>query len=157
MMLACRICKTKYSGSHEEMFSGAGAASHGGRWNSKGRPMVYASESRALATLELIVHLKHEPALEAYSVCEITIPDNLCETVEMEDLPAGWNEHVLNPLIAQSWGDLWLATGVTPAVRVPSVVIPPENNVLLNPNHDAFAQLDFGPIEPHAFDPRING
>ncbi len=37
--------------------SGKGAEVTGGRWNAKGTPVVYASEARALACLETLVHL----------------------------------------------------------------------------------------------------
>jgi RES domain-containing protein len=36
--------------------SGAGAKQTGGRWNERGLPLLYASESRALACLETVVH-----------------------------------------------------------------------------------------------------
>jgi RES domain-containing protein len=37
--------------------SGKGAETTGGRWNAVGIPMVYTSLSRALASLETVVHL----------------------------------------------------------------------------------------------------
>ena len=155
--IAYRIAKTRYSGSHEEMFSGIGAAIYGGRWNSIGHHMVYASDSCALAALEIAVHLKNTAVLAAYSVCQILIPESLCEEVTAQELPDGWNELVVNPLAAQSWGDLWLDVGSTPAVKVPSVVSQTEWNLLLNPGHDRFPEIELGIIEPHAFDARIKG
>jgi len=139
------------------MFSGIGAAMHGGRWNTKGHHMVYASQSRALATLEISVHLKNTAALQAYSVCQILIPEGYCEEVTEADLPVGWDELVVNPLVAQSWGNAWLALGVTPVVKVPSVVLPTEWNYLLNPEHDQFSAIELGVIEAHPFDRRIKG
>ena len=155
--VAYRIAKTRYSGSHEDLFSGIGAAIHAGRWNSKGHHMVYASDSCALATLEIAVHLKNTAVLGAYSVCQIRIPEGLCEEVTAQELPDGWDELVVNPLAAQAWGDLWLEVGATPAVKVPSVVLPMEWNFLLNPGHDQFPDIELGMIEPHAFDARIKG
>ena len=38
-------------------FTGAGAALHGGRWNSPGARVVYTSASASLAALETLVHL----------------------------------------------------------------------------------------------------
>ena len=154
---AYRVAKTRYSGSHEELFSGIGAAIHGGRWNSKGHHMVYASDSCALATLEIAVHLKNTAVLAAYNVSQIVIPDGLCEEVTADELPDGWDQLVVNPLAAQSWGDLWLDVGATPAVRVPSVVSPTDWNVLLNPGHSQFHELELGMIKLHPFDARIKG
>ena len=157
MYVAYRIAKTRYSTSHELMFSGLGAALYGGRWNSRGNKMVYASESRALATLEISVHLKNTSVLESYSVCDISIPEELCEEVGSDNLPRGWDEMVINPAAAQAWGDLWLEVGETPAVRVPSVVVPLEWNFLLNPDHDNFPGIQLGRIQPHPIDHRIKG
>ena len=157
MEVAYRIAKTRFSGSHEEIFSGVGAVMHGGHWNTKGHHMVYASQSRALATLEISVHLRNTEVLEAYSVCRISIPAEYCEEVTGEDLPAGWDELVVNPLAAQAWGDAWLALGITPVVKVPSVIVPTEWNYLLNPEHDQFSALELGVIESHALDRRIKG
>src|SRR5699024_12459459 len=36
--------------------SGTGARLYGGRWNKKGMPMLYTSEHRSMALLELFVH-----------------------------------------------------------------------------------------------------
>ena len=123
-----RIAKTRFSTTHDEMFSGVGAAINAGRWNSKGSHMVYASESRALATLEVAVHLNNAEVLASYSVCAITIPDDYYEEVGPADLPADWDERVVNPLAAQSWGE-----------------------------HEHIAELKLGDITPYPFDPRIKG
>ena len=50
-----RICRERFA---DEAFSGTGARRFGGRWNSPGVPMVYASSSLALAAIELFVHLE---------------------------------------------------------------------------------------------------
>jgi RES domain-containing protein len=51
---AWRIFKRRYKAS---AFTGEGARLFGGRWNSKGIPVVYTSASPSLATLEMLVHL----------------------------------------------------------------------------------------------------
>lgn len=139
------------------MFSGRGALLNGGRWNSKGVKMVYCSESRALATLEIAVHLNSTELLQAYSACQIIMPRDIIEVVQPEDLPDGWDDLVVNPLEAQSWGDLWIDSEASAVVKVPSVVIPAEWNYLLNPDHPDFDKIEFGDITPLRFDPRIKG
>ena len=51
-MIVYRLCKAVYSA-----LDGEGARLWGGRWNSAGRPMVYAAASPSLAVLEVLVHL----------------------------------------------------------------------------------------------------
>jgi RES domain-containing protein len=157
MEIAFRIAKSRFSGSVDEMFSGVGAAMHGGRWNSKGVHMIYASQSQSLAALEIAVHLNNSAVLETYSVCRLQVPEAYCEAVEVADLPDGWDEMVVNPLVAQAWGDLWIASGATPVVKVPSVVMPSEYNFLLNPQHEDFSRITFGKIQPLKYDKRIKG
>src|SRR5204863_6047762 len=51
---AYRIFKPKHAAT---AFTGEGARLYGGRWNNKGTPMVYTAGSRALAALEMLVHV----------------------------------------------------------------------------------------------------
>src|SRR3954466_15044499 len=51
-MRAWRICRYAYAD-----LTGGAARLWGGRWNSPGRPLVYAADSAALAVLEVRVHL----------------------------------------------------------------------------------------------------
>lgn len=52
--ISYRVVKEKYRGS---AFDGEGARLYGGRWNCKGVPVVYTSDSLALCSLEIFVHL----------------------------------------------------------------------------------------------------
>ena len=51
-MLAWRLCREPFAD-----LNGHGARQYGGRWNSPGRPLVYAASAAALAVLEVRVHL----------------------------------------------------------------------------------------------------
>jgi len=66
-----RICRERFA---PEAFSGEGARRFGGRWSSRGVPMVYCSSSLALAAIELFVHL--EPNLQPDDLVSIaaTLP-----------------------------------------------------------------------------------
>ena len=74
--------------------SGAGAKISGGRWNEPGVPMVYASESRALACLETVVHLNARGLpLNRYLV-EIEVPGDIWLAAQGESaasLKVGWD------------------------------------------------------------------
>ena len=54
MLRAWRIVKAKHAAT---AFSGEGAVLTGGRWNSRGVRVVYASSTLSLAVLESLVHL----------------------------------------------------------------------------------------------------
>ena len=60
----------------EDAFSGEGARLFGGRWNPPGFPVIYASQSRALAVLETLVHLALEARTMSFLLYEITLPRN---------------------------------------------------------------------------------
>jgi RES domain-containing protein len=51
MIVAYRVCKTRYP-----VFDGTGAEIAGGRWNSRGRPLIYCADSFAGALLEILIH-----------------------------------------------------------------------------------------------------
>ena len=117
--------------------SGIGASmSKGYRWNGFSTRLVYTSESRALATLEVSVHLDLSEDLptDRFYV-EIEIPDEVAiQEIEIEDLPGGWNA---NPpdRTTQSIGDDFLLQGETAVLKVPSSIVPQEYNYLINPLH----------------------
>jgi RES domain-containing protein len=52
-------------------------------------------------------------------------------------------------------GEQWLREARSVALSVPSVVIPQEGNVILNPGHVDFVELVASPPEPLSFDPRM--
>ena len=117
--------------------SGKGAEKTGGRWNRKGTPMVYASATRALACLETVVHLgSGDPLpLNRYLVA-VTIPVGLWDVRAVFD-PAthvGWDAEPAGK-VSLDWGSSWAAGRTTLVAEVPSVVVPEELNVLINPSH----------------------
>lgn len=137
MTVVYRLCKRQHQ---DAALDGEGARRYGGRWNSTGRRVIYASESRALALLEILVHLEDEEALrEGYVLFEITLPDQNILTLP-RDLPDGWKDYPANPA-SKSIGDQWLASRASLALAVPSVLLPQESNILINPDHPDFADI----------------
>ena len=134
MLQAWRIVKRRYA---DTAFDGEGARLHGGRWNSPGRAVVYASESRALATLEVLTGVQSMAVAPAYVLMGVTFDEEFVGTLLAEDLPDGWNRFPPTPA-SQHLGDDWLATGRSPVLRVPSVIVPGEFNYLLNPAHPRY-------------------
>jgi RES domain-containing protein len=146
-----RICRACFAA---EAFSGDGARRFGGRWNSPGVPMVYASSSLALAALELFVHL--EPNLQPDDLVAIaaTLPaGEPARRLEPNDLPANWWKGNFEPL--RAIGDKWIRAKTSLAIEVPSAALRVEWNVLVNPLHPAAAGIKVEKPQPFRFDARM--
>jgi RES domain-containing protein len=135
-------------------FDGEGARLYGGRWNSPGFPMVYTAGSQSLAVLEMLVHLDNSGLLEKYVFIEVTLDDAMVTVVAAADLLRDWRADPA-PLQLRAIGDDWVASGASVVLRVPSSVIPAENNYLLNPKHADFAKLKFGKAVSFRYDSRL--
>lgn len=147
-MNAFRITHTKWAGK----LSGSGYA---GRWNSKGKFVVYTTRNRALACLENLVHRSGEGLDANFSITEINIPDRMSsEHLDPESLPEGWYE-TKNIPYCQSLGDRWLDEKRSLLLEVPSSIIPDETNILINPGHGEFPKISVRQITPFRFDRRL--
>ncbi|MEO7367885.1 MAG: RES family NAD+ phosphorylase [Gemmatimonadaceae bacterium] len=117
--------------------NGEGARITGGRWNRSGTPLIYASSSRALACLETIVHLAGEVALPLNRyLIEITVPESGWKRrrVFAPDEHVGWDALPAGRT-SLDWGTRWAEDCETLIVEVPSIVVPEETNILINPRH----------------------
>jgi RES domain-containing protein len=137
-------------------FDGEGARLYGGRWNSPGVAMVYASQHQSLAALEVRVHVDATRKLKAYKCFEFHFDDRLMEVFSAGLLPKGWREEPPPPALQQI-GDNWIKTGKSVVLVVPSVIIPNELKYLINPKHSDFGKLKFGEPADFAFDQRLFG
>jgi RES domain-containing protein len=133
--------------------TGEGARRFGGRWNPPGMPAVYLADSRALAALEIIVHAPCEVTALAWKMIEVEVPDDWIETVDQCALPADWRALPSSPG-ARLHGQHCLLSGVL-GFRLPSVVIPEEFTLLLNPLHPDAGKLRVSEPEVFRFDPRV--
>jgi RES domain-containing protein len=134
-------------------FEGLGGLHGAGRWHHPGRRIVYCAMTPGDAQLETIVHLEIDledlPVdLRLYAV---DLPDDL-PMQHVTGLPDDWRLHVE---ATRARGDAWLAAGETPALRVPSALVPHSFNVLLNPAHAALDGLAAVLDEPLLLDPRL--
>lgn len=126
-----------------------------GRWHTRGRRVVYLSESPAAALLEILVHfeidVRNLPV--RYRLLKLHAPDDLLvEHVTVADLPADWLERTD---VTRATGDRWLQAVRSPLLRVPSAVVPETFNVLLNPAHEDATQLAVAEVSEHVIDPRL--
>ena len=139
-MRAWRLCREPYAD-----LNGEGARLYGGRWNTPGRPLVYAASTAALAVLEIRVHLDLPP--------ELLPNDFVLVTIDLGDLVV---EDISGIAVdQQAFGDAWIRERRTPVLRVPSVIVPEDSNVLVNPGHPAAASVRVVGQRRFEFDRRL--
>lgn len=152
MMIAWRLVKWKH---RRSAFDGEGARLAGGRWNLPGSTVVYASETLALAALETFVHLGPAAMELRFAAIRFSFPEDIAiEQVSRQALPPRWRSEP--PLLeTMQMGTKWAQQLRSAVLRVPSVIVPQEHNLILNPSHKDFRRLAIGPPEPFTFDPRL--
>lgn len=151
MITAWRIAKKKFQ---DSAFTGEGSEIAGGRWNSQGTRMVYASSSVSLSILEILVHIDNSSLLSSYMVIPFSFDEKLVEELKGADLPKGWTAHP-PPVASQRIGDSWIQGQTSALLKVPSVVVPLEFNYLLNPAHPDIGKIDIGNPVPLPIDERL--
>lgn len=132
---------------------GEGARLYGGRWNPKGRQVVYTAESQSLALLELMV--QDDPLRARYVLIPVQLPHDMSETrITVEQLPPGWRTLGARDVL-QAMGSAWLKAEQTAVLSVPSAVVPAERNYLLNPRHPDFVRMVIGEPQSLETDTRL--
>mgnify|MGYP005842291643 CR=1 FL=1 len=137
-------------------WDGEGARLFGGRWNPRGVPMVYASSTMALAMLEILVHLRGLTETRDYWAYPMVIEESYSRRLDPEALPD--HSESEEPVAAlQDIGKAWVDSDSSPALAVPSAIIPHEYNYLINPKHPDFEKLAQGEPVAITVDPRLLG
>lgn len=135
--------------------SGAGAKHTGGRWNSQGTPVVYSSTSIALATLETVHFLRGGALPFNRYLVRIDVPDDVWASRQSIDpLPGGWDA-IPAGVSGRTVGDSWIASGASALLMVPSVIVPDEFNVLINPRHADAPSIRATVLKRWIYDPRF--
>ncbi|MCF2491410.1 RES family NAD+ phosphorylase [Dyadobacter sp. CY347] len=141
-----RITRTIY----KDDLTGIGAFHYGGRWNSPGRPMLYASSHRSLSMLEVLVHSSRSTPPPDYVIVVLFVPDSIksLSAYTVQD----WQQ---DPQWSKSIGDEWLEDNKSLLLRVPSVVVTSEYNYLINTAHPDASEIKVVQVEPFEFDKRL--
>jgi RES domain-containing protein len=144
-----RLAKRRYP-----VYDGSGAALEGARWNSPGRPLIYASEHYATAILEKLVHAGRTQLPGAHHAAAIEIPDDLpLERFDPEAAP-GWD--LEESAAARAFGDEWHAAARSAVLVVPSLPGQPiERNFVINPAHPDATRIRVGPPFDVVWDGRL--
>lgn len=111
--------------------------------------MIYASASPSLPVLEVMVHLDLDPAYlpDDYHLLGIEVPDD-APMERLDEAPGDTDACAM-------LGDDFLRRGAALSLSVPSVVVPQDRNLLINPRHPAAAGLRIVTDAPFRFDPRL--
>ena len=144
-MLAFRIAHYKYA--HSLSVSG-----FEGRWNSKGKLVLYASENIAASLLENIIYRTGTGFNNDYKIMVIYHPEEHIEQIITSNLPKDWRSMESYDQL-QKIGNSWYDEQRSLCLKVPSSILPDNYNIIFNTTHPEFKNvklidvLDYEPDE----------
>jgi RES domain-containing protein len=146
---AYRIVQKQYVST---AFTGEGAAENPGRWNYLEDRVVYCSSTLSLALLEQLVRIRKVQFLRIYSYFELEF--DAAFVMGLKSLPKDWKQ-VPIPDSTRDRGRVWLNSGQSAILRIPSVIVPSEDNYVLNPAHPDFPKIKIGKSKKLEWDTRL--
>lgn len=150
-MILYRVSHTKYS----KKLSGEGAKIYGGRWNSKGKPIIYTAENEALCKLEALAHFNLTEIPNVYKLISIYVPDNSsAKLLQLSDLPKDWDS-IPYKKVSQMIGDEFYTVNKYLLLKVPSILAKTCVNCLINPDNPEFKNIKIVKVEDFGIDKRI--
>ena len=118
---------------------------------------TYTASSRALACLETVVHLNASGLPLKRYLIEVDLPDDLWASAEVASpftLAVGWDAEPAGHVSIDHGSD-WVANKRSAVLRVPSVIVPEEENVLINPSHADASRITARKVRRWLYDPRL--
>lgn len=149
-MFVYNIRKAKYAKS----LQASGVAN---RWNKNDEFVIYTGSSRALSTLELVVHRSAIRIDNSYKllVIEIDCKEDEVFEVKKNKLPKNWQSVEAYPRL-QEIGSDWYQELKYLVMKVPSSIIPNEFNYLINTKHPDFTtKVKIKEVEVYQWDDRL--
>ena len=149
-MFVYNIRKAKYADS----LRASGVAN---RWNKNDEFVIYTGGSRALSTLELVVHRSSISIDNSYKLLVIELNCKESEILDVNEslLPKNWQSVEAYPKL-QEIGSDWYQNFEYLVMRVPSAIIPKEYNYLLNTRHPDFnKKVKIKELENYEWDNRL--
>lgn len=135
--------------------SGKGAALKGGRWNSAGTELIYTAANRSLAMAEVAVHLTLATLPKDYVMLTLSIPSKVSRfQLSEEMLPSQWREFP-SPAATQTVGDRFVKDNKYCLLIIPSAITRGDFNILINPNHAHFKQIEVKEVVDFPIDKRM--
>jgi RES domain-containing protein len=132
--------------------SGEGARRFGGRWNNRGNSVVYTSLSISLALLELLIHHASYDEITSNQLIIIETQNDQHKELSVARLKGDWYN---DEEYSKSIGDDFLTSNSSLIFKVPSVIVPGEFNVLINPNHRDSNKVKIMEVRTFRFDVRL--
>jgi RES domain-containing protein len=148
-MKVYRITSKKYAGD----LSGSGAATHGGRWNKKGTPVLYTGESKEIALLEVIVNTP-PMLIPSFDILTLEIPDHSITIMQASQLPKNWYKYPAPAILAEI-AEKWAVGNQSIALKVPSCIIHSAFNYILNCRHPDYKEVKILEQRDFYFDFRL--
>lgn len=148
-MIVFRLARREYA----QDLTGIGAEKLGGRWNSRGNPVLYTASSRALCLTEWLVHTPSVKMPEQLVMVQLALPDT-STIYHFKSLPEDWFRFP-QPLSTRAMGDTWLIKAENLIAAVPSAVVPEEFNYLINPKHPDIKSVRILSVDAFRLDERF--
>ena len=145
-----RMARRKYA----QDLSGTGAALFGARWNAKGTYVLYTESSAALAMLEWVAHAHDPDADELYCMVTLSVPDEKVWKIGVPDLPGIWRSSP-PPDALKEFGKSLVENKDLFAMEVPSVLMPPDHNLVLDIGHPLFKKVQILDVLELELDKRL--
>ena len=118
---------------------------------------MYAATTIALAMLDTLAHLGGNIAIRNAFLVRIDVPASVWKsrrTIAAGDLPPTWLAEPPRSTSIDA-GNAWLAERASALLLVPSIVVPEEYNVLINPLHPQVSKLAAAVVRQFVYDPRL--
>jgi RES domain-containing protein len=153
MTLVWRLAQPQFAADLE----GLGNKRTGARWNSSGRGVIYASFNLSLCVLETFVHLHPMLRIELPEMVAVRIhvPDEASRLdIDLADLPSDLASAEAEDR-CRELGDGWLGAREHLTCSMPSIAVPQERNLMINPAHRLMTEVNIISVDPFRFDPRL--
>ena len=141
-------------GPYSDDLNGTGASLAGGRWNRPGLHVLYTAGSRALATLEVLVHAPVMFVPKSYYLLTIRVPEDSLLSVPLDQQPKEWDGPT-PPGLIKDMTEGWIADKRFLMLKVPSSIVAGEYNYLINPAHSRMSEVTITDKQPYRFDVRL--
>ncbi len=132
--------------------TGTGARLKGGRWNSIGVAVLYASTTISLSLLEMLVNTKSLDEFGNLQLAEIEVPEMAVHRITNARLKNNW---IADTDYTSFIGNEILNANKHLLIQCPSAVVTSENNFLINPAHPEFKKVKIREVKDFYFDDRL--